>query len=671
MDKSTENIVKELRANAAAAKEEIRVNSYDFYDSGSLSALGKFTDSVFKDRVRLLRQLKGGSDGSDCTYEALSRRKQAAVSLAAQVQKRLMGRYPLISPAEEFIRLSAPSPALSFDTLNRTAHIEFAAALWILDCLLDSGRTDEALCYLPGGRDELDSIELPDVSDSVHSDDMIKGMMYVIRGREDEGRGRESYEAIIHLIGTETVCAASERFISDIRRVTDSLIGALSELQKDISSLSIEKLKLISDFTSGYDEYINGGRSVYGTDEAVRAQALSVLRKAAEYDERLSALRYGKEAFCLNYLMLPLNKKSELADIADRQVISGLARVDTADPYPYCFAFINLLHNDSDYGWIYNISLYVLSSACASLPWAESDNGSESGEIDPGFIEAALKDGDKYIVPPEESVFYKKTVSHPFAVNKGEKISFAQLVFIISGMIPPRRTAGMSYMKALFENSGLTAGEADILYDYLALAYSVSQRDSGYVFIDESEDSAAPEKEPAQTQEISCDDAEVRALKLENKKLKGIINRLEHKLRSCTGELQASENSLDSAVAELSELRSMIRRAESSQEEYVTTVAFPYTSKKRAVVFGGHESWLKAIRPLLKNVRFVDASAQPNTALIMNADSVWIQTNAISHSSFYKIIDIVRKHNIELHYFRYSSAEKCAEQYVLEDQAQN
>ena len=96
-------------------------------------------------------------------------------------------------------------------------------------------------------------------------------------------------------------------------------------------------------------------------------------------------------------------------------------------------------------------------------------------------------------------------------------------------------------------------------------------------------------------------------------------------------------------------------------------MTFPYTAQKRAVVFGGHSTWLKAIRPLLPNVRFVEPSAQPNTGLIMNADVIWIQTNAMSHSDFYKIIDVVRKHKIEIRYFKYASAEKCAEQFALDD----
>ena len=146
-----------------------------------------------------------------------------------------------------------------------------------------------------------------------------------------------------------------------------------------------------------------------------------------------------------------------------------------------------------------------------------------------------------------------------------------------------------------------------------------------------------------------------------------MLNKLEHRLKESAEALDHANDSLNEATAELGELRSMIREADNSEKEYSVTVTFPYSAQKRAVVFGGHLSWLKAIRPLLPNVRFVEPSAQPNAGLIMNADVIWIQTNAMSHSDFYKIIDIVRKHNIELHYFTYASAEKCAEQFALND----
>ena len=57
----------------------------------------------------------------------------------------------------------------------------------------------------------------------------------------------------------------------------------------------------------------------------------------------------------------------------------------------------------------------------------------------------------------------------------------------------------------------------------------------------------------------------------------------------------------------------------------------------------------------------------PNADLIRRADVIWIQTNALSHAYFYKIIDEARKHHVPVRYFSYASAGKCAEQLVRAD----
>ena len=95
---------------------------------------------------------------------------------------------------------------------------------------------------------------------------------------------------------------------------------------------------------------------------------------------------------------------------------------------------------------------------------------------------------------------------------------------------------------------------------------------------------------------------------------------------------------------------------------------FPYSTRKRVVVFGGHDSWRKAIRPLLPNVTFINREQRPNADMIKAADVVWIQPNALSHRSFYKIINVVRTNQVQIRYFGYASAMKCAVQ-VLEDDA--
>ena len=117
---------------------------------------------------------------------------------------------------------------------------------------------------------------------------------------------------------------------------------------------------------------------------------------------------------------------------------------------------------------------------------------------------------------------------------------------------------------------------------------------------------------------------------------------------------------------ELADLRDLVFN--SANEESVDIqdrkqIDFPYSPKKRTVVFGGHESWLKAIRPMLPGVKFVDvANYGFNPEIVRNSDVVWIQNNCISHSQYGSIVRITRQYGIQLRYFAYAGAEKCAEQ---------
>ena len=100
-------------------------------------------------------------------------------------------------------------------------------------------------------------------------------------------------------------------------------------------------------------------------------------------------------------------------------------------------------------------------------------------------------------------------------------------------------------------------------------------------------------------------------------------------------------------------------------------ISFPYHTQNIMVVFGGHETWSREMRPKLPDVRFVDRTMVPNADMIRRADVVWIQTNAISHGYYYKIIDEVRKYDVRVRYFSYASAQKCAEQIVADEKAIN
>jgi hypothetical protein len=123
---------------------------------------------------------------------------------------------------------------------------------------------------------------------------------------------------------------------------------------------------------------------------------------------------------------------------------------------------------------------------------------------------------------------------------------------------------------------------------------------------------------------------------------------------------------------ELADLRSLVfnmNAADPSRLEKVEKqITYPYSTKKRTVVFGGHDSFLRAFKPLLPDVKFVDTEQYGFAPeIIRNADVVWVQTNCISHSQYNNITRVVRQYGIQLRYFGFASAEKCAEQLVTED----
>lgn len=58
---------------------------------------------------------------------------------------------------------------------------------------------------------------------------------------------------------------------------------------------------------------------------------------------------------------------------------------------------------------------------------------------------------------------------------------------------------------------------------------------------------------------------------------------------------------------------------------------------------------------------------KPDANLIRHADVVWMQTNAMPHSFYGKIMEIVRQRKIPVKYFAYASADKCAKQLAEDD----
>ena len=139
-------------------------------------------------------------------------------------------------------------------------------------------------------------------------------------------------------------------------------------------------------------------------------------------------------------------------------------------------------------------------------------------------------------------------------------------------------------------------------------------------------------------------------------------------LRKVSAELSEQEADRQELIG----LRDLVYKLQNSsgaepEIENADKIQLPYTTKQRVVIFGSHATWLKAIKPMLPNVKFIDLYTKPDANLIRHADVVWMQTNAMPHSFYGKIMEIVRQRKIPVKYFAYASADKCAKQLAEDD----
>lgn len=93
----------------------------------------------------------------------------------------------------------------------------------------------------------------------------------------------------------------------------------------------------------------------------------------------------------------------------------------------------------------------------------------------------------------------------------------------------------------------------------------------------------------------------------------------------------------------------------------------PEKITKKVYVFGGHPTWLKVIKDRMVNAKFFKDGNLHSLDVIRNADEIWIQPNAISHSFYGKVIDAARSNKIPVRYFEFAGTKKCLEQVISKE----
>ena len=370
------------------------------------------------------------------------------------------------------------------------------------------------------------------------------------------------------------------------------------------------------------------------------------------------------------------------------------------DVYGLCFALLYLIEIGDDIPWLYGACYGFMMEVYESLPWGmkeydelddpiwEYDNDEASvpktaAIPDLNERKYSYKDSDYYfprslaqilyaetgcLLPRDNTIYYPEYESFRQYGIKGKDAGFMMLL-----------SAALSTARRNIHATNLDPEAIRFLdHDPLDPLYSDEDADEdaeGDVGEerDEEDAEAALDGEPARPKDEK--DILIDQLKEELKKSKAALHSAEVESRNTRKELASTKSIYEREHRELADLREIVFNAqfadgsgESEQPATVSEETYPYETAKRTTVFGGHDTFLKAIKPMLPNVRFIDSSYMTfSPELVRNSDIVWVQTNCISHPMFWNVVKYAKQYGVQLRYFLYASAEKCADQVVEAD----
>lgn len=425
--------------------------------------------------------------------------------------------------------------------------------------------------------------------------------------------------------------------------------------------------------------------SPFPNTEALIQTVHSLTSEVSRLDTQSDNLTEEINNFIFDTVSNIAERRKRLETLYGPEIAEILSGFEVDDPYELCFAALWLLDNGSDLPWLYFANGNLMEHVGNCLPWANGNykesfddiwNPSEDG------IQNLRRGPRRGRTPEIPDWYHLDYIDKKADPDFQKRNNLAQIIYDLTGCLMPRQLH--RYDAALGELAcyGIT-GSKTLPFLYCMVLMGEARRQSLAELPEEelTENEAEEEIEadilPEPVPDIASSQAEAAQLRERLDALKQENSRLKHAIHSALRDAEVNKNQYAALLEqtgqerrELAELREIIFRQQSDFEPPVDAgIEFPYSVGKRTVVFGGHDSWARAIKPMLTgDIRFIDRNMLPNTDLIRHADIVWLQTNSLSHKFYNKIMDVVRNYDIPVHYFKFASAEKCAEQVVLQDQ---
>lgn len=547
----------------------------------------------------------------------------------------------------EIIKAVATAVSLPFSITEKFVNslpFLMGAALWLLDYAAREGVEDELLSLLPDDPDDGMIFRSPMVDDFTHSPDDILRLMTVLQNRNTTGRS--AFRKIMRMIDKDAAAALRNAF----KACFLDYFGRYMEVCSRVKPASLSDKPGFSppDFRTTGPDLFSAVAATMRDEPDVTFLILTSALVGAPEEELRSQLHY-------------------------RRSINALRGFKVSDPYAVCAAYFLLEKEEDALASLNTLTSAVVSCAEQHLPWGAGEpqawpvsfeKGSPDYELRHAFVESDVETDEPDELPD-------------VPVEAGQMLSEAQLFYLTTGYALPRRRVPSQELAGWFVKQGLPKERAQMFAFGAMLAhYQDALRDQIFwhrPFDDyEEDDTAAEEPAPAQQEKSeSCDAVQIAVLTRQIRDLRRALHESEQTAKQFQEQVFEKERQSARDRMELSQLREVLYRMKSGEEQpdqqIETAIELPWRVTRRVLIFGGHETWLKAIRPLLPGARFFEPDSLPDLGVLKSADVVWIQSNALSHKFFYRVINSARKENIPVRYFGYASARKCAEQLVVDE----
>lgn len=585
------------------------------------------------------------------------------------------------------------------DSIDATSNITLAAAIWMLDKLADCGRYEDACRLFPTEPSAYENQYLPKVKDLTHEEQALRGMLWIMQHRNDDCAGLKSTNHELLPRTYMDVYTAAQMHQQDVPS-RNRFMTILDMLPKDAVQDATDYYKISYD--AAMTRMLQSFRIIYCWRDEIAAADREITRNVKCAMEELfpsfsgnitiptepRAMATNAQIQCttqkaINIYNYRNGLKDDMQDLVllTERLVSSIGLYHTLseetqkaffseelcelwndfkihDPYKLAFAYLWLLDQGSDLPWIYGISSNLMAFCALSLPWSGMDTPEMQSEQE-------MTDLIEPIDPTTFTLYGtylrdRKKDAEDYCVCR----NLAQIICHQTSYIMPRKFEDYQSTSEWLERFGLTDCVLRApIFNLFGILNAMNHH---------------PQLPPPVIEENQHSDADpeelmrkIQALEAEKKALRQEAYESTRNAKVLQRKLESLENDTIADRQELAELRELVFRQD-SEDTTVTServICYPFRTKRKILIIGGHESWYHAIRTNLPDARFWGRDAHPNAQSIRNADEIWLQTNSMSHALYRTILNIARPHGVPVHYFHYASAAKCAAQFVRSQSA--